>query len=181
MENLTEEVLEQKELVPEQPIKEESVLIGQSSSILTEEVKIAEMPKLEAVKIGLVKEEENLPEVSSVGEIPTPVIVPEPISKNAPMDEKIKNYIKSRGTKGDIKLNDFLKSLFPLPQFNEPPVWQLQHNSRVLRNLLEDMQNKGDIFIVENRHRQLGDHYYKSDTPVTQYHTLNSLEIIAKN
>ena len=48
-------------------------------------------------------------------------------------EQKILNFMDTRGISGDIRLNDFLKSLFPIPKLNEPPVWTQQNTSKYLK------------------------------------------------
>lgn len=93
--------------------------------------------------------------------------------------QKITNFIDSRD--GDIKLNDFLKSLFPLPKNGEPPVWLQQGANRTLRGTLEGMRQRGEINILNNAHMKLGECYWPdSKTGRTEHYNLNTLPIIAK-
>ena len=81
---------------------------------------------------------------------------------------------------GELRINDFLKSLFGLPKFNEPAQWLLQGNSKYLRSVLEGMQTKGDITIKDNRHRMLGQSHYEPITGKQLHHTLNTVDIVVK-
>lgn len=102
----------------------------------------------------------------------------EEIQEELSMDQKIVQFVDSMDS--DVKLNDFLKSLFPIKS-NEPPRWQLQGNSRKLRGLLEDMVNKGQIVILNNTHRRLGDCYYPDNTTgKAEHYNLNTMPIVAK-
>jgi hypothetical protein len=51
---------------------------------------------------------------------PKPVIRKE-MDANLSFEERIEAFIKDK--KDWVKLNDFLKSLFPIPKFNEAPVY----------------------------------------------------------
>ena len=71
------------------------------------------------------------------------VVVQEPLKEPEPVvqveessdEQKLLNFIDTRGISGDIRLNDFLKSLFPMPKFNEPPVWTQQNTSKYLKGI----------------------------------------------
>ena len=138
-------------------------------------------------------EQPEIAEETPIPEVVEEIIVPEPL-KEAPvinivesekkdgmtMEEKITAFINSRDG-GEIKLNDFLKSLYPLPRFNEPPQWLQQAVSRQLKAILEGMKQKGEITIINDMHRQLGASYYPDTETGRQHHyNLNTLQIIAK-
>lgn len=110
---------------------------------------------------------------------PDKVVYTEPINDERSMEEKIVAFLDSREG-SDIKLNDFLKSLFGVPKFNEPPNWLSQGASKQLRVLLGDMQTKGLISISNNMHTKLGTFYYEGNSPVTLYHSLNTVPLVAK-
>jgi hypothetical protein len=95
-------------------------------------------------------------------------------------EQKIIQFLDSRDA-GEIKLNDFLKSLYPLPRFNEPPQWLQQSVSRQLKALLEGMQQSGDIKVINDTHRQLGAAYYPDTTTGRQHHhNLNTMPIMVR-
>lgn len=95
------------------------------------------------------------------------------------IEQKITNYLNDK--EGELKINDFLKSLFGVPKFNEPAQWLLQGNSKYLRSVLESMQASGYITIKDNRHRLLGQFYYPDTaTGKQQHYNLNTIEIIVK-
>ena len=95
-------------------------------------------------------------------------------------EQKILNFMDTRGISGDIRLNDFLKSLFPLPKLNEPPAWTQQNSSKYLKGLLDKMVREGKLVISGNTHLKLGQFYYHGDSPQTKHHTLNTVNIVAK-
>lgn len=132
----------------------------------------------------------TLEEVKEVEKVPEPVIVAEavvenvvyPISKPAddlPMEQKIENFLE--GKDGFVRANDFLKSLFGIPKFNEPAQWLQQGNSKLLKATLEKMVANNDIVVKDNRHRLLGQPYYPDTTTGKQQHrNLNNVEILIK-
>lgn len=102
----------------------------------------------------------------------------EVVSEELTDEEKIVKFLESRSG-GYVKVNDFLKSLFPLPKTpNEPPVWLMQGAAKRLRVLLEGMRLKGLIKIANNTHLLLGTFYYPDTSHMkTAHHTLNSVQI----
>ncbi len=80
---------------------------------------------------------------------------------------------------GEIKMNDFLKSLFQIQAFPELPIWANQTSSKEIRILLDKMQSEGKLEVLNNTHIRLGKVYYPDavtgkaayyslqDTPIT--------------
>lgn len=95
------------------------------------------------------------------------------------MEASILKYLESKG-EGEHLLNDFIKSLFPIPKFNEPAIYLTQENSRYIRHVLENMQMEGKISIVNNLHRRLGAHWYEPETHIAKRHNLSTVKIVAK-
>ena len=95
------------------------------------------------------------------------------------MEASILKYLDSKGEGGHL-LNDFLKSLFPIPKFNEPAIYLTQENSRYIRHVLDNMQLESKISIVNNSHRKLGAHWYEEGTGVAKKHNLLTVKIVAK-
>lgn len=172
------------EIKAEQP-KEETVLVGQTSANLTEEATLVEMPKSEAVDKGLVKEfgeikkldlkEPLKSETIELGNGITLVYGAEDLS----MEDKILNFIDSRPD-GEIKMNDFLKSLYPLPKFNEPAVYLQQAKAKELKGVLAKLESEGKVSFVGNGHTKLGKFYYEGNDTVTKYHNILTTQIVVK-
>lgn len=186
---------------------EETVKTGSlSANPNDDEMKVVDMPKSEAIEKVLYKEPVSgdtppsvtLNEVEQVKE--EPIVEKSIISEADPLytaeevkkiidkwepstelsnEQKILNYLE--GKSGEVGLNDFLKSLFPLPKSGEPPVWLQQGSSRTLRSVLEGLQSKMLINIINNRHRLLGQSYYPdATTGKQQHHNLNTVIVVAK-
>lgn len=100
--------------------------------------------------------------------------------KEAKMDDKIVGFIKKKGTGDYIKINDFLKSLYPVKKSNEPQAWDNQGESKRLRVLLDNMQSHGMIDIRNNTHAQLGTTFYVGNEQFAKNKTLNNVDIYAK-
>lgn len=91
-------------------------------------------------------------------------------------EERILAYLESRS--GFVKINDFLKSLYPIPKQNSPVAWMDQGNMKRLRVLIEKMQAEGKIEISANSHDKLGRPYYPDDTTLkTAYYHLGTVVI----
>ena len=95
------------------------------------------------------------------------------------MEASIVKYLDGKG-EGEHLLNDFLKSLFPIPKFNEPAIYLTQENSRYIRHVLENMQLECKINIVNDLHRKLGEHWYEPETGIAKRHNLSTVKIVAK-
>ena len=95
------------------------------------------------------------------------------------MEASIVKYLDGKG-EGEHLLNDFIKSLFPIPKFNEPAIYLTQENSRYIRHVLDNMQLESKISIVNNSHRKLGAHWYEEGTGVAKKHNLLTVKIVAK-
>ena len=151
-----------------EPIKEEAPQlpkeeIKKPEKIIEPEVKIQKpiAPQEERPFVPDLLIEKKTPPVSKVEEL----------SK----EEKIEKYLEDKT--GKVKINDFLKSLYP-SVFNEPPAWQRQAVSRELRHILSKMQSENKLVIEYNRHLQLGDAYYPDGaTMKTEYYNLNNIDI----
>ena len=155
---------------PIEPITELPVVEDIPPSVTLDEVK-----EVEEI-IEPVKEEPNIITEAVVDKVVYPISNP---TDDLSMEDKIVQFIDSKT--GDIKINDFLKSLFGVPKFNEPPTWVTQGASKQLRVLLTDMQRKGLISIYGDGHSKLGTFYYPDmTTGLTAYHNLNTVPIIAK-
>lgn len=169
-----------KEEVIENP-KEETVEVGITSAELTSEAEVVEIPKSEAIKDGLVKEETK-PVITPVEPLDIEV-VKETIKKweggeELSMEQKIINFMEDKS--GEVRLNDFLKSLFGLPKPYEPAQWLNQGANRLLRATLEKLSKDGLLTIKDNAHMKLGSFYYPdSTTGKTEYHNLNTVKVFA--
>jgi len=114
-----------------------------------------------ATEVVIDKKEEQVVEKK---EIPAPPIYRPELDKNLPFDVRIEKFLESRNNGQFIKLNDFLKSLYPLPKPNEAPEWAKQSAAKQLRLLLIKMQSEGRIIISNNMHLKLGAHHYPDTT-----------------
>lgn len=94
-------------------------------------------------------------------------------------EQKIINFIESRDG-GEIRMNDFLKSLYGVPKFGQPPLWMDKGELKRLRLLLDKLQNEGHFTFTSNAYLKLGQFYHAGDDQKTNHHNLNTLQIVAK-
>lgn len=167
------------------PISEEGIIevttiepeiAEEPPSVTLDELKAAE-EVIEPIKEEPVTQEEikefvqNIEPVSPIGKFATES------NEELSMEDKIIIFVESRN--GEIKLNDFLKSLYGVPKFGEPAAWISQQASKGLRATLSKLSNEGVLNIVSNAHMKLGTFYYPdSVTAKTEYHNLNTVQII---
>ena len=153
------------------PKKEKEVTV--EPEVITEVV--TETPEPEIVQ-------DNEPPVVEYVEERQPDIIQEESKErlaDETMEASILKYLESKG-EGEHLLNDFIKSLFPIPKFNEPSIYLTQENSRYIMHVLENMQMEGKISIVNNLHRRLGAHWYEPETNIAKRHNLSTVKIVAK-
>lgn len=144
----------------------------------TDDLEVKEIPKLEEVKA----EEPQAPivvieEVKPIEPLPIVESVKQEVELS--FEERILAFVDSRSG-ASIRLNDFLKSLFPLPKIAEPPKWLNQAESKKLRVLLGELQTKGLVKLADNRYTLLGRSYYFGAEQVQKHYSIADLEIICQ-
>lgn len=92
-----------------------------------------------------------------------------------PFSERILAFLE--GKSGTIRLNDFLKALYPVPRMNEIPKWANQAESKLLKKTLDDMAQSGQIKVANNMHRKLGSPYYTGDDQRLMHHNIATVNI----
>lgn len=94
-------------------------------------------------------------------------------------EERLQKFLESREV-GEIKLNDFLKSLYEIPKYGEPSIALTQASSKEIRNMLDKVHNGGEFQIVNAMHKKLATfHYPNAETMKTEYHNINSVPLYA--
>lgn len=104
----------------------------------------------------------------------------EPMHATASAEEKILWFLRTRGNGQYVKVNDFLKSLYPVQRGNIPPVWKQQGVLKSLQGIIRKMANSGDIVVANNRYLQLGKCYWPNGVAETHYYDLDAITIEAK-
>jgi hypothetical protein len=94
------------------------------------------------------------------------------------MEQKIVAFLEDK--KDFVKLNDFLKSLYPIPKMGEPPAYLDKGEMKRMRILLDNMQFHGKLEIKNNGHGQLGNHYYEGEQQYAKFYHIGNLTIEAK-
>ena len=152
-----------------------------------------EEPPIGEPKEGDTPPSVTLDEVADVKEEANDLVVkvnPEPVSEfkgtvdykvseELSNEQKLLNFLESREVL-EIKLNDFLKSLYGVPKFGEPSLALTQASSKEIRNMLDKINNGGEYKIVNDLHKRLATFYYPdTETMKTEWHNINSIPLVA--
>jgi len=167
---VTEPIVEETkiETIPE-PIIEEPEIGETPPSVTFDEVKEVEEKEIPVEFKEIVEQMEKT--------TPTEKVFHTAPTQELSIEEKILNFIESKS--GEIKMNDFLKSLFGVSIGNEPPKWANQGASKLMKATLDKLVKEKVIKINNDNHLRLGQFYYPdSTTGKTEYHNLNTVPII---
>ncbi len=93
-------------------------------------------------------------------------------------EQKIINYVANSQTQ-NVDLVPLLKSLYPLVSHSEPAMYKHQNESKRLRVMLQRMVAEGTLVMLDEQYLKLGTHFYADGDTRTQYHTIDSVKIIA--
>jgi hypothetical protein len=146
--------------------------------------KVSDIPlldprEIDAIKIAESKEVYDAEKLDITYDEPKQYIEPPKQNKASDaklsFEERIEAFIEDK--KEYVKLNDFLKSLYPIPKFNEPPVYINKGEMKRMRILLDNMQSHGKIEIKDNGHGKLGNHYYEGEQQYAKFHHIGNLTI----
>lgn len=96
------------------------------------------------------------------------------------MKTQILEFFNSRKTDAAIKLNDFLKSLYPKVTVDKPAMYLMQAESKKIAGVLTELVNEGHFTIQGNQHKLLGKPYYEGEDQRQRHYTINNLELIAE-
>jgi hypothetical protein len=121
----------------------------------------------------------NKPIIEGKAEAPKPTYRKE-LDATFSFEQRIMAYLATRNTSDYVRINDFLKSLYGVPVFNEPQKWSLQTESKKLRVILENMRANGLFTVKDNAHMRLAAQYYEGEQQYTKHHTLNTISIEVK-
>lgn len=95
--------------------------------------------------------------------------------------KRILHFLESHGGyDGFVKLNDFLKTFYPLPKMKEPPLWANQGEMRSLRNLLRTMKDNNEIVFSGNNYDRLGENYHTNPERLRKDYSIADLIIEAR-
>ncbi len=105
---------------------------------------------------------------------PTPLDV-EKMEEDA--TNRITEYLKKQNG-GNVPLNDFLKSFYPVKP-GEPAAFQQQGNSKFVRHILGKMVADGSLKLIDTRYDMLGKPYYKGEEQIQYHWDLTNVPIVA--
>ena len=112
------------------------------------------------------------------------VVMPQPAVKakepeEVPVEERIMKYIESR-MGGEVKLNDFIKSLYPMPTVGNPPAYLSQGESKKLKAILTGMVGSGLLRIKGNAHLLLGQFYHEPVDQRTCHRSIKDVDLFVE-
>lgn len=186
---------ETKKIEEVQKVVEKFVPIPDTLKPLAEDIvndSVSE-PEIKQPEAGDTPPSVTLDEVADVKEEANNLVVkvnPEPVSEfkgtvdykvseELSNEQKLLNFLESREVL-EIKLNDFLKSLYGVPKFGEPSLALTQASSKEIRNMLDKINNGGEYKIVNDLHKRLATFYYPdTETMKTEWHNINSIPLVA--
>lgn len=186
---------ETKKIEEVQKVVEKFVPIPDTLKPLAEDIvndSVSE-PEIKQPEAGDTPPSVTLDEVADVKEEANNLVVkvnPEPVSEfkgtvdykvseELSNEQKLLNFLESREVV-EIKLNDFLKSLYGVPKFGEPSLALTQASSKEIRNMLDKINNGGEYKIVNDLHKRLATFYYPdTETMKTEWHNINSIPLVA--
>lgn len=149
-------VIKTKEIDTPEPIKEKSTAV---------------MPTIETEII-----EPDEPPVEVQAREAVNIILPADLKKTH--KERIISFLEGRRGAGRIKLNDFLKSLYPLLKAGEKPLFTDQRQMKRLKMDLMELRSAGEISFVNDSFERLGKaHFPDHATGKTHYFDITNLII----
>lgn len=98
-----------------------------------------------------------------------------------PIGLRIVAFLKNRGSRGGwVKINDFVKSLYPLGVPGAPPEWSKQGSTKFLKHTLDKLIEEGRIQINNDAHKQLGTTYYSGEEQYAKTRNISNVILEAK-
>jgi len=95
-------------------------------------------------------------------------------------NESFLDFLEKKANGTYIKVNDYLKSLYPLPKGAEPPKWNNQQEMKIMKNWLQKMVSEGAITVKANRHLDLGRPFYEGVQQKQRFHHLSTINLEVK-
>lgn len=135
--------------------------------------------------------EEKSPEVKDIileepvsvePEAMLPILKAEPpvIKKQITKEEAIVDFVKTRSNGSWIKINDFIRSLYPLRRPGDAEPWLEMGENKRIKLMLCQLVEAGEVEISQNRHQQLGKGFYVEPDMKLQHYNINNLILEAK-
>jgi hypothetical protein len=144
--------------------KTDPIIETEDLSTLVIDEKPSNVVKMETEVLHPVKESEARPEAD----------------RKLSHEKRILAFLEGRYTGDFIKLNDFLKSLYPIQKPPMPQLWTNQGAMRKLKQDLMAMKDRGEIVFSNNNHERLGDNYHVGEERRRRDYNIGDLVIEAK-
>lgn len=141
-----------------------------------------EEPVLEAtIGAATVENAQPLKEAPKVEPVIVPASRPE-LDPTKPHEERFLAFLEGRKTGEFVKVNDFLKSLYPIPKPGFPPAFTDQTTMKQLKHLFLRLQSERKVIFSNNHFERLGKHYYDGNDveQKTKYYNITNVHIEAK-
>jgi len=100
------------------------------------------------------------------------------VTEEVSEEQRLLDYISNAHSER-VELNPFLKSLYPLPTFQQPALWLDKGESKRIKMLLGKMQSENKISLVDDGYKKLGSFYYADGDTKTKHYNLDSVRIFA--
>lgn len=95
-------------------------------------------------------------------------------------EERILAFIEAKGDGEWVKLNDFLKCLYPMPNISQPAMWLSKGENKTLGGLLNRMVLDDKISIQGGNHLKLGRPFFAPNSPIAEFYSISNTPILAK-
>ncbi len=114
--------------------------------------------------------------------VAAPIAVRPELDPTKSHEERILSFLDSHKTGDFVKMNDFLKSLYPLAKPGIPPLFTDQRTMKQLKHLLLKLQSENKIVFPNNHFERLGKHYYDGNDveQKTRYYNILNVPVEAK-
>lgn len=146
---------------------------------LVEEVVIATPNTPTVTEPEVLEEVVPEPKKEEVPVFVAPIVKEVKADSELSMEDNIIKFVEENPL-NRFKLNEFLKSLYGVPKWNEPAKWDNQREGKVLAALLDKLQKQGYFNVESGKHLLLGKSYYTVPDQRQMHHTLNTVEIFVK-
>lgn len=90
--------------------------------------------------------------------------------------EKILDFVNGCEP-GNYSMNEFLKSLYPKPINNEPPVYTNQHEAKKMRIILSELSDNKLVSFLDKNYMSLGRSFYEGEHQKQKHYTIANTEI----
>lgn len=93
-------------------------------------------------------------------------------------EEKLLNFIAG-SVSNPVDIIPLLRSLYPMPNFQQPAAYLNNGESKKIKGLLDKMIKEGKLLLTDNTYLRLGSFYHDGEQQVTKHHNINTLKIFA--